>query len=170
MSNHTDDNIPAARYRISRIDTYEVAVSDFDRIEEVASTVGSDLTFATTGLSVAVTLTITLAVSPISNEHLHTEFFIVMCFGYGAALYCGFRWWRQRGELKKLVDRIRKMQVGPLGEQGKEIKPSDLANMPLEAAPTPAISYGPSAKIEEVRESVTEVIVAKPEPGSEGQG
>jgi hypothetical protein len=27
------------------------------------------------------------------------------------------------------------MQEGPLGEEGKEIKPAELANMPLESAP-----------------------------------
>jgi hypothetical protein len=130
-----DDTIPAARHRISRIDTYEVAVSDFDRIEEVASTVGSDLTFATLGLSVAVTLTVTLNTVTIASERLHDEFFIVMCISYAVAIICGYRWWRQRGELRKQMNRIRAMQEGPLGEEGKEFKAAELANMPLQAAP-----------------------------------
>jgi len=149
MSNqdNSNDKIPAARHRISRIETYEVAASDFDRIEEVAGTVGSDLTFATLGLSVGVTLTVTLSTVSITNERLHNEFFIAACISYVVAVICGYRWWGQRGGLRKLMNRIREMQVGPLGEEGKEIKPADLARLPLESAPKSAVTIGPNAEV-----------------------
>jgi hypothetical protein len=159
MALPSDDNyrIPIARHRIGRIDTYEVPVSDFDRIEEVAGTVGSDLTFATLGLSVAVTLTVTLNTVTIVNERLHNEFFIVTVMFYLLAVVCGYRWWRQVGDLKKLMDRIRKMQVGPLGDEGQEYSSAALANMPLEAAPTPV------APVEPQRRSITEEVVVEAE-------
>jgi hypothetical protein len=137
MAFHSDDDdrIPAARHRISRIVTYEVPADDFNRIEQEASTVGSDMQFATFGLSAALTFTLALLTVPIASERTFDVFFMLMLGGYGMGAYCGMRAWKQRGYLRRFMQNIRAMQEGPLGEEGKEIKPAELANMPLEAAP-----------------------------------
>jgi hypothetical protein len=107
-------------------------VSDFDRIEEVAGTVGSDLTFATVGLSACITLTITLNTVSIVNERLHNEFFIAACISGVVAVVYGFRWLRQGGELSKLMARIRAGSgVGPLGDNTNPIGQDALDHLPL---------------------------------------
>ena len=132
----SDDQVPVKRHRISQFSIIEVQVSDFDRIEEVAGTVGSDLTFATVGLSAFITLTITLNTVSIANERLHNEFFIASCISGVVAVVYGFRWLRQRGELSKLMDRIRAGSgVGPLGDDTNPIGQVALDNLPLTAAP-----------------------------------
>jgi hypothetical protein len=132
----TDDQVPVKRHRISRFATYEIQVSDFDRIESVAGSVGPDLTFATVGLSAFLTLAITLLTVPITNERLHNEFFIVACISLGVTLICGARWWRQRGELSKLMGRIRQdLGVGPLGDSDNPIGQAALDTLPLVSAP-----------------------------------
>jgi hypothetical protein len=132
----SDDQVPVKRHRISQFSIVEVQVSDFDRIEEVAESVGTDLTFATLGASAFITLLITLETVPITNERLHNEFFIATCISLVVTLVCGVRWWLQRGQLNKLMVRIRKDSgVGPLGDDNNPIGQAALDHLPLTTAP-----------------------------------
>jgi hypothetical protein len=49
------------------------------------------------------------------------------------------RWWRQRGELKKLMSRIEEdLGIGPLGDERNPIAQAALDTLPLVAAPQPS--------------------------------
>ena len=165
MPNHTDDRIPAARHRLRQIVTYEVPADDFNRIEQEASTVGNDMQFAIFGLSVALTVTLTLLTVPITSERKFEIFFMLMLGGYAGGAYCGWRAWKQRGHLRKFMQGIRAMQEGPLGEEGREIKPAELASMPLQAAPAPIAPPPAAEPAEGMKDEV--VVVVKPEPSGD---
>lgn len=179
MTFHSDDNdrIPAARHRLKQIVTYEVPADDFNRIEQEASTVGSDMQFAIFGLGVALSITFTLLTVPMASERKFEVFFMLMLFGYGMGVYCGQRAWKQRGHLRRFMQGIRAMQEGPLGEEGKEIKAAELASLPLQAAPQPAQPPLPAEVTQKatgetqvaIQDNITAVeVIAKTEP-SENQ-
>jgi hypothetical protein len=137
MSPYRDDQIPAARHRLQGVVTYEVLADDFDRIEQEAKSVGTDLQLACALIPVAIALTVTIKTIPIQDLHTYIVFCIVASVCYLGGVITGVRAWVQRGRLSKLMNRIRAQQGGPVGEEGKELRPSELASLPLESAPQP---------------------------------
>jgi hypothetical protein len=135
MSLEVDSSIPAVRHRLKGVVTYEVPADDFERIKEEGSAVGTDLQFATVCIPVAITLTITLCTVTITRDRLFEVFFLWMLVFYVLGIFFGFRAWRQRGRFGRLMNRIVALQVGPIGEQGKELRPSELESLPLQSAP-----------------------------------
>lgn len=146
MATYRDDQIPATRYRLEGVRTYEVLVDDFDRIEEEASQVGTSLQFAMACIPVGIALTVTILTVQIPNERLYDGFFMFMLGSYGFGIFHGLQAWKQRGHLKKLMARIRARQGPPLGDQGKEFRAAELASLPLESAPA---SPPPTEKVTE---------------------
>jgi hypothetical protein len=63
-----DAHIPAKRYRLREVQTYEVVRDDFDRIETEAMNIGTDFAFATACIPVAITLTVTLYAATITDR------------------------------------------------------------------------------------------------------
>jgi hypothetical protein len=125
-----DKYIEARPHRHGPVATYQVFVDDFDRIEREAQSVGSDLTFAVFWLSEAVTSTFALPAVPSTWLHIFSAFEMAMLAGYGLGLYFLWRWSRQKNSLKQFMDRIRANQIPEFGEAGKELRLSDLANLP----------------------------------------
>jgi hypothetical protein len=128
-----DDHITAKRHRVEHVDVYEVFGDELDRIEQEGISVGTDLQFALFWLPIAVTLTTTLSLTNIQNLKIYVGFFIVMVVSYGFGIYFGIRWWRCRGSFKRLLTKIRDRQVGPIGEEGKEVK--NLTELPSAEPP-----------------------------------
>jgi hypothetical protein len=123
------DQIPIKRFRLGPMESYEVLVNDFDRIETEAMGIGTDIAFFTACLPVAITLHITLrTVTPV-DLYVRESFTLLMWVCYLGAIYFGVRAYRQRGRLKMFMQRIRNTQVPPLGEKGSEISPSEMEQM-----------------------------------------
>ena len=129
-----DGHIPATRYRIKNVDTYEIPVSDFNRIKAEGSSVGTHLQFATAWLPVALTLSLTLATVPIQSIRTYVTVLVVMMVSWSMGIFHGVCAYQQRGRFEKLMEGLRQLQVGPLGEEGKELQPSELASLPGQAA------------------------------------
>jgi hypothetical protein len=127
-----DDQIPIKCYRLGKMQSYEVLVSDFDRIESEATSIGTDLAFATACIPVGITINITLKTVSIADPLVKDPFLIRMFTCYILGAYFGVRAYRQRGRLKVFMQAIRDVQVAPLGEKGSEIGPSELAALPSE--------------------------------------
>jgi hypothetical protein len=141
MTSDPNAQIPIKRYRIGQMASYEILVSDFDRIEAEAMTIGTDFAFAIALLPVAVTLMLALVVSKIDIAWVRDTFLTLMLVCYILGLYFSVRAYRQRGHLKRVMQAVRDAQVAPLGEKGSEIGPSE-----LEALPAEQESSGPEKK------------------------
>jgi hypothetical protein len=124
------DQIPIKRFRLGEMQSYEVLVSDFNRIQSEAMSIGTDFAFAVALIPVAVTFTTTLAVATISLAWVRESFTLLMYVCYILGLYFAVRAFRQRGRLKTFMQTIRDAQVPPLGEKGGEIGPSELESLP----------------------------------------
>jgi hypothetical protein len=132
MALRPDDQLPIKRYRLGKMETYEVLVSSFNRIESEAMSIGTDFAFATACLPVAVTLNITLKTIPIADPLIKDPFLFLMYACYILGAYFGVRAFRQRGRLKGFMQEIRDAQVAPLGEKDNELGPSELEALPSE--------------------------------------
>lgn len=126
------DQIPAKRHRLRHLDLYDVSGDELDTLEQLGSTVGTDLQFCTFWLPIGITSTLTLIAVPITNVHVYQTYLIAAFVGFGFGIFFGVRWWFTRGQLKKRINKIRERQVGPVGEEGKELKPSELETLPSE--------------------------------------
>ena len=129
-----DAHIPAKRYRLREVQTYEVVLDDFDRIETEATNIGTDFAFATACIPVAITLTVTLLTVTITQKSVRDAFLFLMFSCYILGLRYAVGAWRSRGRLKKFMQGIRDNQVAPLGEKDGELEPSELQNLPSEEA------------------------------------
>ncbi len=139
-----EDQIPAKRHRLPHVDLYDVSGDELENLERLGTSVGTDLQFCTFWLPIGVSAMLTLIGEaygsvPISNPHVYETYLVAMFVGYGFGIFFGVRWWLTRAHFKKCVDKIRQRQVGPVGEEGKELKPSELESLP---SATPAEGSG----------------------------
>src|ERR1700675_3236102 len=89
-----DKHIEAKRHRHGPVETYEVFVEDFNRIETEAAVVGSDLTFASIWLSVGVTSTAALPAVPHDWNVFLDVFLMLTLAGYTFGGFFLLRWRR----------------------------------------------------------------------------
>lgn len=122
--------IPAKRHRVQHIETYEVTADELDGVEREGQSVGQDLQFATVFIPIGITLTAVLTTTSIPDIRLYTAFLVALCVSYGFGATFLIRWWRQRGRFLRLMAKIREKPIGPLGEEGKELGASALAELP----------------------------------------
>ena len=124
------DQIPIRRFRLGLMQSYEVLVSDFERIGSEAMSIGTHLAFATACIPVAITLHITLRSATIADAVVRDSFTLLMYTCYILGAFFGVQAFRQRGRLQKFMQIIRDNQVPPLGEKGSEIGPADAGALP----------------------------------------
>jgi hypothetical protein len=108
---------------------YEVSLDDLNQLESELVSVGEDFSFALFCITTAISFTVTLATVDIAAGKLYNVFWIITIIGYLGAVYFGVRWYKTRSKVKSTIKRI-KERVGSLGEEGKEIDPEQLENLP----------------------------------------
>jgi hypothetical protein len=129
-----DDQIPVKRHRLEHAEIFEISADELDSIERSGASVGTDLQFATFLLPIAITLTTVLLITPIQNSRLWDGFFITLIVGYVLGSYFLIKWGRQRNTFKEVLRKIRDRRVGPLGQEGRELLPRELAELPAQEA------------------------------------
>ncbi len=129
-----DSYISAKRYRLKEVKTYEVFVSDFDRIEQEANGTGTHLQFATFWFAIGIGSALTLIAIPALSIKAYITYLVFTILGLSLGLFHGQRWQKQGNSLKKLMNGIRENQSMSLGEKGDELRPSELENLPSEEA------------------------------------
>lgn len=135
-------NIPLRRHGLSHVETYDVTADELDRIESEGRDVGFDFQVALFCLTLAASFFVSLLLSPPPADKPKTFIVIAVIVVVGFLLGVIFliKWLRSKKALSLTLRRIRERQVGPVGEEGKELKPSDLANLP---SVEPGIGAGP---------------------------
>jgi hypothetical protein len=114
-----DGHIETKPHRHAPVATYQVFVSDFDRIEEEANSIGTDLNFATFWLSEAITSFLAIPTVPPAWIHIFSSFEMAAIAGYGFGVFFLWRWFRCKNALKRLMDRIRSDQIPEFGKKAE---------------------------------------------------
>lgn len=129
------ETIAVHRHKISHIEMYEVTADELDRLQYEEPQKGHQLSFALAALSSALAFGISLGTEGSKMGPKTLAVFVALpIIGFVFFLFFFFSW---HGNLKQrglLFQRIRKRQVGPLGEEGREIRPEELAELPSEDA------------------------------------
>jgi hypothetical protein len=124
-----NEHIPVRRHRLTGLDVCDVTTDELDAIERQASDVGLDFQIAVFCLTLSLSFFATLLTVKIESMKVFTVFVVIVTAGLLIGSAFGIKWYKNRGSLRKLIQKIRDRQIGPVGEEGKELKPSSLGDI-----------------------------------------
>ncbi len=125
------EHIPVRRHSINQLDTYDVSADELDRIEAECMDVGQDFQFASVALGIGVSFLIALIFTTVTSPIIFACFFAVVLTMFVLSAYFWIRYFRKKPTIQTTVQRIKERQVGPVGEEGRELSPKVLANLPV---------------------------------------
>jgi hypothetical protein len=126
------DQIPLKRHGLDHVETYDVTAEQLERLEKECGDVGTDFQMAQFCFTLASSFFIALLTTKIESPKTFMVFVIVVIVGFIFALFFTTRWIRSRGGLTSTIKKIKSLQIGPVGEEGKEIRAEDLADLPAQ--------------------------------------
>lgn len=132
-------HIPVRRHELSHVETYEVTADELDRIESEGADVGFHFHIGLFCLTMATSFLVGLILSPPpdSSPKTFVVFAVVVVVGFLVGIIFGIKSYLSRGAFAGTIRRIRERQIGPLGEKGSELGPSQLAQLPSEESSSP---------------------------------
>lgn len=111
MAENDDAHIPAKRYRLREVATYEVVRDDFDAIQTEASQIGTDLQFACALLPMAVSLAVVLLITTITQDRTFYSLISLTAVFVLLGLFFSLSAYRDIGRFQRFMQRIRDSQV-----------------------------------------------------------
>ena len=129
------DKINVRRHAIPHVETYEITADELSRIETEAIATAQDFQYCSIALTVAISFSIALFATEIKSERTFEVFTIMAICGFVFALYFGQSHMRGKTRTKSVIQSIRERQIGPIGEEGHELKPAQVAQLPPVPAP-----------------------------------
>lgn len=129
-----EEQIPKRTHRIGYVEAYEVSEDELESLAKGGSAGQDYFNLMSIALTGGLTAAVTLLTVPIPEATAwKRELFIVLSvFGLGAGFFLGALWLRAKRKQAPLLQRIRARALGPLGEEGKELKPAELERLPQE--------------------------------------
>ncbi|WP_139042455.1 hypothetical protein [Stenotrophomonas geniculata] len=100
------DSVVIRRGRVESVDLYEIKDSELDQLE-IGTQGGLHSTSATFLLSCALACGSSLASAEFHSKRVETVFMLMTIVGVLGGFYQGYLWWRSRGAIKKLCEKIR---------------------------------------------------------------
>jgi len=109
------------RHSYAELVLYEVTKDELDQMEREVGAVGEDFSFFLVGLTLAITVAVTLFSVPIESNRVFYCFVIALAIGLLMIAFFGIRWRRGKRSFENVTKRI-KSRVALLGEEGDEIQ------------------------------------------------
>ena len=126
MAQGNHDRIPVRRHRIAELDVYEVSSEDLEQLERAGLRGAEAFGFLVFGLSVGISLTVTLVTVDISSNRVFESFLITTIIAYVVGVFFGIRWFLERRSAKTVSQRIRS-RIGPIGDDEAGVENPDAA-------------------------------------------
>ena len=123
------EHIPVRRHGIHDVETYEVFQDELDRIESEGSDLGINFNIGVAGLTSGLSFLANLLLTPVPPGKIFTVFVVITVFGFDFGTAHMIKWLRSKGNLERILTRVRDRKVGPFGEEGKEIDLSAVAEL-----------------------------------------
>lgn len=99
-------SLKVRRGRVDSVDLYEIKDTELDVLEK-GGPAETNLNFAVFAISTAITAFVALMTAEIKVLEVKVGFIVAVVVGVVLGLYWIVSWWKTRGEVKKLCDRIR---------------------------------------------------------------
>ena len=116
-----DQQIPLRRHGLTHVELYDVTREELDSIKRESSDLALDFQVALFCITEATSFFIALITTTPDSRKVFDAVF-------------GIKWYRCRKNFSSTIDRILGRQVGPLGQEGRELRPADLAGLTSEPA------------------------------------
>jgi hypothetical protein len=139
-----NDRILLKRHGIAHVETYDVTADELDRLESEGGDVGFDFHICSFCLTLATSFLLGLILSPPPDNRpkLFVVLVVIVVVGFLMGAIFAVKWFRSRGAFSKTIRRIRDRQIGPVGEKGNELAPSELGALPSEESGGPEAGIG----------------------------
>jgi hypothetical protein len=129
------DKIEVRRHPLPHVETYDVTADELDRIATESATVGQDFQYCSICLTAAIAFFIAILTTEIKSPRVYQTFLIVTLVGSVLAIYFGQAYMRGKKKSASTIQKIRDRQIGPVGEEGRELRPAQVAELPPVPAP-----------------------------------
>ena len=129
-----NEHIPIRRHRLSGLDVCDVTTDELDAIERVAGDLGLDFQIAQFSFTIALSFLASTLSNPPQSDRVYIVFVVLIVVGFALGSIFGFKWWKGRDAFSRLIQKIRERQIGPVGDEGKQIKPAELEELPSQQA------------------------------------
>jgi len=146
----TDDHIPIRIHSISQVEAYQVTIEELEAIKREGSNVGLDFQVAEFCLTAAIAFLVALFTTKIDSERTFIVFVVLVVVGFLLGGIFALKWFKNRGAIHRLFQRIEARQIGPSGDAAHQIQPTEVAKLLPVAAPSmpipqpvPAVEVGP---------------------------
>jgi hypothetical protein len=116
------------------LDCYYVTEDELDRIVRDGNDLGTDFALAQFGITIGGAFLADLLITPMALGKVYVTFVVIIVVGFLFGFAHAIKWYQHRGAFSATIRKIRDRQVGPLGEQGKEITPNDLNQLDSSAS------------------------------------
>jgi hypothetical protein len=124
------EHIPIRRHRLSGLDICDVTMDELDALERIGSNVGLDFNVSLFSLGVSLSFLTALFSTKIDSRQTFDVFIVFTIMGAALAIIFGIKWFFNRGEFSRLIEKIRNRQVGPIGDD-QHAEPGSLPSVPL---------------------------------------
>jgi hypothetical protein len=138
-----NNKIEIRRHPLPHVETYDVTADELDRIENESKNVGQDFQYCSICVTAAIAFFIAIITTEIKSARVYQTFLIITLIGFVFAIYFGQAYVRGKDKCRSTIDKIRERQIGPVGEEGRELKPADVAELSPVPAP-PSVLRPPS--------------------------
>lgn len=130
------------------MESFEVTADELDRFQFEEPQKGHQLTASLAAFSFAVALLIPLLTQGGQlSDKMRAIFIALVVVGFVLFFFFGANWIINFRHRDVIFRRIRARKVGPVGEQGGEIRPEDLDDLPSEdATGATDVTSGPETK------------------------
>jgi len=144
------ETITVHRHKISHLEMFEVTEDELDRFQYEEPQKSHRLSIALCALSFAGAFGISLATGWKSmGPRTFATFVALTVLGVILFLFFVFGWASNLKRRELLFRRIRERQIGPVGEEGTEIEPDQLAGLPsADATGSGSLTLDAGAKAE----------------------
>jgi hypothetical protein len=113
------EQIEIRRHRLPGLDICDVTMDELGAIERIGSNMGLDFNVSLFSLGISLSFCASLLSTPIESQRVFDTFVIFAVVGAALAVIFGIKWFLNRGEFSRLLQKIRDRQIGPIGDPNK---------------------------------------------------
>jgi hypothetical protein len=107
------EKVGVKRHRLTKLEVCDVTMEELDAIQRIGCNTGLDFNVAICSLEIALSSFFVLLSTRIDSRATYDTFVIFAIVGAALSVIFGIRWFLNRAEFSRLIQRIKDREVGP---------------------------------------------------------